>query len=382
VHVSLSDVPIEIRRVAAQHLESLHGTEIAAGADDAHLGPTAVPVYRPDVEGIAYYELSVVGAGGGRATRLLTHGFAEPARITATTVRRSKKATMAAAEAAEAEAGTPIGFVVATNGRHDFPIAHWSLDRLPPSHQVGIRRLEQDDDCEPSDGATAGRASFARLYRLDALAYAAESEAGELIGQTGQLPGVIVGLPHSLSRHAGQIATATATPVTTRSDDSSADGVKHRVERTRDEVPKLERSDEGGWPALKERYADTFGPLLDQLKDRAARAWELEDAIREFGEGIHAGTTHRVALLDEAEVELDGEGTKLVDASLEQRRAGPPVLVLRAADGPLAQEATLEVHLRYSSGEEEHLRFFVVSRGVPSNTKAQRADDGQIDCEE
>ena len=372
MHLPLTDVPIEIRRLAAQHLESLHGTEIAAGAEDAHLGPTAVPVYRPDLEEVAYYELTVVGASR-RPSRLLTHGFAEQARPAATR-RRAKSADEVV------EAGSVIGFIVVTNGRHDFPVAHWSLDRLPPSRQLGLRI--GDDDCEPSDNGGGSETDFARLYRLDALAYAAESEGGELVGQSGQLPGILVGLPHSLSRHAGQIAHAIAAPATSKPDDSAAEGSKHRVERSRFEAPKLEWAEEGGWPALKERYADAFGPLLDQLKERAARVWEVEDAIRELGEGIHAGTTHRVALLDEAEISLDGEGTKYVEASVDQRRAGPPVLVLQAAAGPLQQEATLEVHLRYRNGDEEHLLFFVVSRDVPSNTKAQREADGLIDCEE
>lgn len=376
MHLSLTDLPIETRRLAAQHLESLRGTELAAGADDAHLGPTAVPIYRPDIDDIAYYELTVVGVAV-QPSRLLTHGFVATARPTATTRRRTRSTLD---QPAKADAGTPIGFIVASNGRHDFPIAHWSLDRLPPSFQVGIRR-DDDRDVEPSDAGRT-RASFARLYRLDALAYVAESEKGDLVGQSGQLPGVLAGLPHNLARHAGQIAHVLAMPATSRTDDASAAESKHRLERSRFEVPKLERSDEGGWPALKERYADAFGPLLDQLKERAARAWELEDAIREFGEGIHAGTTHRVALLDEADISLDGEGTKFVEASVDQRRAGPPVLILRAAPGSLQQEATLEVHLRYASGEEEHLRFFVVSRDVPSNTKAQRADEGLLEGEE
>ncbi len=74
--VPLAEVPLEFRRLAAQHLESLRDTEAMAGLRHARLGPVAVPVYRPDVQGVAYYEFHVV-APGGRV--LWTRGFAAEA---------------------------------------------------------------------------------------------------------------------------------------------------------------------------------------------------------------------------------------------------------------------------------------------------------------
>lgn len=259
-----------------------------------------------------------------------------------------------------------IGFIIVSNGRHDFPVAHWSLDRLPPSHQVTIKRSDNGQG-EPTDIKPA------RLYKLDALAYAAEDDKGEMIGQSGQLPGLIVGLPHSLDKYAGQIASAVARPVNPQATDFDGENAKHEVERSHDEPPNLALNDEGGWKSLKDRYADTFGPLLDHLRKRAARTWELQDLIRKFGEGILAGTTHRVALLSEASIEVMGPGARYVRANIEENGAGSSSLVLQAADVALQQEADLDVVVKYGNGESEKLRFFVVSRNVPSNTKAEQS---------
>src|SRR5437762_9795548 len=48
--------------------------------------------------------------------------------------------------------------------------------------------------------------------------------------------------------------------------------------------------------------------------DLVAPAWETEKALDEFGEGIHPGEPHTVALLDPgAALELSGPGAPFVD---------------------------------------------------------------------
>ncbi len=72
MRIPITDVPIAVRRVAAQHFESLRGTELMNGVEDSYLDAYAVPICRPDINGIAYYEFTVLG-GGGRI--LLTRGY-------------------------------------------------------------------------------------------------------------------------------------------------------------------------------------------------------------------------------------------------------------------------------------------------------------------
>lgn len=354
MQIPLQKVPLEARRLAAQHLESVRHSGLVDNSGSLRLGTEALPVYRPDLEDVAYWEIPVSGRGErGPALRSRHYPADSPCG------------------GGEGEGTRPgaIGFVVVSNGRHDFPIAHWSLDREPPSIQVGRDPAGACGEKERSEGVAR------RLYRLDSLSYVAEDEAGEICGQSGQIPALITGLPHNLARYAGRIASSLWTSRKGERSDEDAEKAAYALERSKDKPPELKRSDEGGWKVLKERYAESFGPLLDQLRERAARTWEIEDRIREFGEGIIAGETHRVALLGEACVEISGEGSKFVRATIED---DPPCLVLAADRTSLPHEMDLDVAVTYADGEREELRFFVVSRDVPSNTKADRASS----CEE
>lgn len=359
MEVPLAQVPLAVRRVAAQHLESLRDTEVMAGLRGARLAPTAIPVYRPDVQGVAYYEFRVTAP----ETRVLvTRGFSWE-----TDVRRARR------KSGEPSPGNVVGFILASTGPHDFPVAHWSLDRPPPSQQVQADpRLE----CEPREVREAG---VARLYRLDALSYAAENEAGELVGQAGQIPSLLSGTPHSLERYAGAIRSARGAPPKSQADDREAKDALHELEVSGPDLPVPKRLDVNEWRAFKERYADVFGPFLDQLQKRAARTWALEEAIRRWGEGIPAGTKHRVALLDEAAVEVVGKGAAHVQVHLEE---DPPRVSLRAGPGPFPKEAEFQLVVRYRNGEKERLPFFLVSRDTPSEVREERRNRSDSDCEE
>lgn len=369
MRMSMRDVPLPVRRLAAQHLESLRGTELMNGMEDARLADTVVPIHRPDIDGVAYYEFAVTsGRDAGSALRLATRGLDGRGECGCGDTQSSA----ANVEAKPAAAG----FIIVTNGRHDLPIPHWSLDHAPPS----LAAMQRHEGFCPKEGESS--AEPARLYRLDALAYAAEDANGRLVGQLGQIPSLIVGLPHRLERYAGAISGAVAMPFGEARTDEDAENARHEVQTSGPEAPKLEPAEPDGWQDFKKRYADAFGPMLDHLRDRAARVWEIEDAVERFGEGILAGTTHRVALLDEAKLEIKGEGARHVRASVEETPSGSPVLVLAASPLSLPHELDLQVAASYADGTKEVLRFFVVSRDVPSNTKADRSRDGLIECEE
>lgn len=352
MRVPIKEVPLQVRRIAAQHLESLRGTAIMYGAEAARLGDHAVPIYRPDIEGVAYWEFSV--RNGGQRRILTSLGYRPNVKQRAGDSERSGRSVSGGS------GGEPIGFIVASNGRHDFPVAHWSLDRLPPSIQAASSAGDKTNTGEPK-----------RLYRLDALCYVAEGDNGELIGQSGQIPAPIRGLPHDIARYAGQIVSSIARVRRPEPSDETAETAEHEFEGPKQAPPELARDDEGGWKRLKESYADRFGPLLDQLRKRAATTWEIDDAIREFGEGIVTGETHRVALLGEASVELVGDGARYVRATIEE--VGAPALVLTATPVSLPHEVDFDVVVTYQEGDSERLHFFVVSRDAPSNTKAERA---------
>ena len=74
MRVSIKEVSLEVRRLAAQHLKSQRGTEIMRGIETARLDEQVVPVYRPDIDDVAYWEFSVV-AGGAQRQAIKTSGL-------------------------------------------------------------------------------------------------------------------------------------------------------------------------------------------------------------------------------------------------------------------------------------------------------------------
>ena len=122
---------------------------------------------------------------------------------------------------------------------------------------------------------------------------------------------------------------------------------------------------------MKKLYRDAFGPLLADLAQQAAPAWEIDDLVDELGEGVLTGTKHRVALLDkDATIEISGDGADLVEVSLDEGEAGVPAVELAVADETLAKEVSFELHIAYGDGQREDLSFFAVSASTPSNEKA------------
>ncbi|HYN50818.1 MAG TPA: hypothetical protein VES62_07815 [Thermoleophilaceae bacterium] len=204
-------------------------------ADGATLASEVWPIYRPDLEEIAYYEFTV--PVGPAARQLATSA-----------------AGLSALLAAERDRGQ--GFILVATGPHDFPIPHWSLDRPPISSQL-------------AGAAERGAAAIERITKIDSLAYIAEAKDGSLVAQVGQVPALLSGLPHDLSRAGGEISTLLAEPAGDVPNDDRAEGVEHRVKREGGAPPDLKPIEVDGWPAFRERYADAFGPYLDQLRRQA-----------------------------------------------------------------------------------------------------------------
>jgi hypothetical protein len=363
--IDLANVPAPIRRRAAQHLESIRGTPMAPNAANARLVDEVWPIYRPDLDEVAYYEFGVdLGSG---LSRLVTSVAAFSALLSAerkTTVGRLKRTEVGLVGRPGPSRSSDRGFIVVATGPHDFPIPHWSLDRLPVSAQLQAS-AEKGGEIE-------------RIYRLDALAYVAESKDGTLVGRVGQLPGLVAGLPHDLQRSGAGVSTLEAMPIKEGATDDEAEGVDHQVKRSDDRIPELKPVEVDDWGSFRERYADVFGPFLDDLRRQAAHAWDVEALIDEFGEGIRDGETHRVALLDrDAVVELSGEGARHIDARLDEN-VGIPALVLTVAEGAeITGELDLFVDIRYPDGTTERLRFFLVSSGSPSNRRATSTEGGR-----
>jgi len=338
-----------VRRRAAQRLESLRGTELGAEAATVRLAAEACPIHRPDIDGVAYYEFELLGGSSAPLEFITT-------RAAALGVFDREQRPRPGGRPPQLGAG--FGFVIASAGPHDFPIPHWSLDGLPPS-----RVLEQ------RAGDQKGR--IARVLKLDALSYVGEDEQGERIASLGDLPRVLGGLPHDLRRQRQGISSLTARPPSDSTEENPTG--EHRVERTGPVPPKLETVEMKSWQELKARYADAFGPFLDDLRRRAGDAWQIDNLVAEFGEGIVVGETHTVPLLDDrAKIDAHGEAVGSVEIRLLERTPAAAAVEIRAITLPASPRADLELTITYAGGETERLRFFVLSRDLPSNPPAAR----------
>jgi hypothetical protein len=302
----------------------MRGTPMAKGAEASRIGPQATPMLRPDVKGVAYYEFQVVAAG-------------------------------------KAEAGR-AGFIIASTGGHDVPIPHFSFERPPVSEQLAAT-------------ARKAKASVAAIHKVDALCYVGEDAAGALVAQAGPIPPLLRGWPKDPAARTA-VTTSFAAPPKRGKDDATAAEAKHAVHTTGPTATTLERMEWKGWADYKHQYAASFAPLLAALRERAARQWQVEALAREFGEGVPTGTTRRVALLEPtATVQVAGDGSGQVRAQVRQPGSGPPVLELVAAPTRLPNELGFSVALRYPSGLEETLQFFLVSPGTPSSGRSPAYPD-------
>jgi hypothetical protein len=346
----MAAVPVETRRRAAQHLESVRETEMGVKARRARLGDEVAIVFRPDLDDVAYYEFEV-DLRATRSTRVAT--------------RAGRAAETGLAELmgdGEASSVGARGFIVVSAGAHDHPVPHWSFDTEPVA-----RRLESL--------AAAGGKEVARIYRLDALSYVGEDDDGQLVGQLGPIPIPMDGGPADLEQARGRITSMIAAASSKVDDKELPADAEHVVTRRGPKPPRRKFRKIGSWAELRDSYADSFGPFLTDLTRRAAEVWKIDALVAEFGEGIIVGRPHRVALLEsEAAVDLSGEAAAYVAAEIIEKPGVPPVLELVAARSPFDREADFEVTIAYASGLTERLGFFMVAPDSKSRKRSSTTD--------
>lgn len=318
MRVKIQEVPLSLRRRAANHLESIRGTPMAPGADAARLGDMACPVYRPDLQDIAYWEIEIKGIRQTRARGHEGHS-------------------------------SGLGFVLVSTGAHDVPIPHWSVEAEPPSY--GLE-------------GSVGKGKLARMVKIDTLAYAAEDQAGNYLGHLGQFP----------PRIEGKTISAQGAP--TMGDVLAAPGARSENDRTPGELKMVrnERASHGvklsawkEWREAKAGFAETFRPHIDALRRRAQANWELEHLFEKYGEGIHEGQRLTVALLQPGTASLVGEGQKFVKLTTLQRQ--PPAVTLEGGANGAKGEISFQLAIKYADGSAETLAYFVVPRGTPSHKR-------------
>jgi hypothetical protein len=330
MRLKIDEVPQDLRRRVAQRLESLRNTKMSEGVQEAQLGDEVCPIYRPDIKGVAYWEFEIVGLK--------------------TTSARDRKS-----DGPNDGAGGGVGFILATTGRHDIPLSHWSLSIEPPSRALEAKAKQAGGEA-------------VRIVKLDTLAYAAEDAKGNYLAHVGQFPPLISGMGTNIKTQQG-ISTVTALPSQPSKNDEEA--VKLNFASSGAAVPKVKLAAWRSWADAKRRYAAVYKPHLAALTAHAATHWDVEDLLEKFGEGILAGNSLQVPLLKPGKVQLTGEGEKLVKLTPLNGKPGAVLLQTEAVEGKA--EISFELTISYQDGSQEVLNYFVVPKGAPSNFRSMPA---------
>lgn len=319
MRVPFDEVPLDVRRRAARMLATLTAGHVFPKADrrppEPTLGPEACPLFRPDLDEIAYWEIELAGV--------------------------TTSLTLPGGDAKEHDAG----FLVLAAGAHDVPIPHFSLELAPPT-----RRLE----------AMGGAAD--RAYKLDSLCYVAEDGAGTMLAHIGTMPPKLGGLPAELPKRP-TLGWAHLGDPTAEAPEDGEKARRAKLRRSR-EVRTVEAGTWRSWEECKRGYAETYGLHLRALAQRAAHPWQLEELTTTFGQGIRSGVPFTVLLLGEGGFELTGAGADLVSAELNPQPLPPRVVLLAKADASV-RDTSFDLHLRYGGGGEV-LPFFIVPEDAPS----------------
>lgn len=326
--IPLSAIPTRLHRLAAQLLEDMRANERTPDWEQAQLGALVRPLYRPDVDGDAYYEFSV-GTGP--------------------------------------DGSEPAGFIIVSTGDHDFPIAHWNSDGPSPCEELQLRAEEA--------GETA-----ARFFKLDALAYAAENGAGELVATSDAQLVRVNGLDPAWLDEDFPLTEATWTPSHETEDDADADQIDGVLEVSGPEpIRSVELTGWESWDELKAEYAAVYSLLIGSLRRQASTDWEIDELAEQYGEGLAAEESYRLPCLHQrAEYELEGPGANIVEVVLVERGDIPPVLDIRVLGSPPPdEEFPLKVVLMYPEvGIEEVVRFAIVAPSQRSGYRTIELNPG------
>lgn len=311
VELKPDPVPLRAHRLAASLLELSRNQGETQALETARLGDSVVPLYRPDIDGVAYYEF---------------HLFDQEDK--------------------------PSGYIIVTNGRHDHPIPNWNFEGSPLTTLLKQRAAENGDEAT-------------RFYKLDTLFYVAEDQKGREVSFLGNRIAGIKGLEEDMLDKNGIVSAYTGThddPDFEKAEDANAGSFEQRLQIDGD-VVEFEFFGWEDWRDLKKDFAKAFSVQLGVLRENAARNWEIDDRAEESGEGLRIGQRYPVAILHPLQdwYLSDSKVTEFVDFSVEDRGDHPSVIWLDVKKAPERGEVVFDLELAYANELTEKLRFAVVA---------------------
>jgi len=301
-------VPLRFYRMALEHMQSVRGTSMAPGWDRAFLGAQVTPLYRPDIQGVAYYEFPVF--------------------------------TPTAGAASDSGASNAAGFIVVATGEHDFPIPHW--DFTGETLTAGLRHKSEKSS---------------KFYKIDALTYASEDASGAFAAVNRQFPPKVTGMKDEWLENPPSFETLWTSESAGEDDDTAGElGGAEVISGTVEVPPGLKMAGWESWQALKQGYGDSYKLLLQQLETVAAPAWQAQETMEESGKILHKGDVESIPLLWDAKtVKMSGSGASYVKGEVH---AG--AYVIEVLDAEPGQSIPLIVAIDYANGMREKRSYQIV----------------------
>jgi hypothetical protein len=312
--IAAEEVPTDILRRATEFLEELRGSDLAPEWANARINPQVRVLYRPDIQGPAYYEVTVEKPVGN-----------------------------------EYESA---GYIQLAAGEHDYTITNWNT--------TGKSITEDLAELAPL-GAT-----ITQIFRLNAETFAAEYQTLSPIGLSvmaddvvnlGDIPVQTTGLENIPDKPFPLVTVAT-------------DSENHN---TYDGPAPLDITEEPweSWAALKAGYEQEYDQLNRSLADRANDEWKLEQNLKQYGETLIKGdvrTIHGLAANTLSSINVTGDGAAAKYLKQELMYDGPTLkgVILTVLDEP-ADKGTLlpiEVALTYTEGGSETLKFAIANQSA------------------
>lgn len=321
----LANVPLGATRSALTKLAELNGSpeELASWVNPRVAA--VYPLYRMDITGPAYFEYAI------ESQSLLSTQYA------------------------------PAGYIIVSNGQHDFPIAHW-YDQGPSL----VERLY-------SQARLAGKTAT-KFFKVDALYYVAEDAGGSQVATLGNVPLKLTGIQTqgrvAAASSLTEISSSSWTPDYNGPDQTDTPTTGTTVVTGTQGAPAGVTVDTwADWNQLKTDYATTYAAHLAALASSARTEWAAIDNAARYGEVLRSGEVRDLMLapIGTPSATLSGAGATLVQG--QQQTAGSAAIFRITVNTPLpAGETPLTVTIGYGPGISESLLFILTDLPVPATT--------------
>lgn len=313
----LSEIPVGIVRRALDFVNASKSSTESWGT--AFLEDVAVPYFRPDVPGAAYWEI--------------------PVKIVTPTLAANTYGPVGAADVI-----TDGGFVLLSTGEHDFPIAEWNDEAEPPSRLMQVK----------------GQGQVVTLYKLAMTHHAGEAGDGTLAASDDQNPMIKIGGLNNIDLNTlngslQYVPSSDPNAINAGQVFSSGSFANPPVGLTFEPWPS--------WPDLKAGYTDVYTRLLQVKRQHAAPAWRYQNSLITFGIALLPGESYLIPILGSATTSLSGPGVPLVQTS-----TAPGGLQVTALSAIAGQTTPMTVSITYGDGRAESVRIAIIERVIRSQT--------------